>query len=66
VAVAFVQRPIKVEHLLKHAKLLPVLRDTGCAFASSAMEPLDDAVLERLAKAVQLAVIRATIDEQQM
>jgi radical SAM superfamily enzyme YgiQ (UPF0313 family) len=41
---------IKVEHLLQHAELLPVLRDTGCAFAMSAVESLDDAVLERLAK----------------
>ena len=41
---------IKVEHLLKHADLLPVLRDTGCAFVTSAVESLDDAVLERLQK----------------
>jgi hypothetical protein len=41
---------IKVEHLLQHAGLLPVLRDTGCAFVISAVESLDDAVLERLAK----------------
>lgn len=41
---------IKVEHLLQHAKLMPVLRDTGCAFVISAVESLDDAVLERLAK----------------
>ena len=27
---------IKVEHLLKHQDLLPVLRDTGCAFVTSA------------------------------
>jgi len=41
---------IKVEHLLQHAELLPALRDTGCAFVISAVESLDDAVLERLAK----------------
>jgi radical SAM superfamily enzyme YgiQ (UPF0313 family) len=41
---------IKVEHLLKHRELLPVLRETGCAFVTSAVESLDDAVLERLAK----------------
>jgi radical SAM superfamily enzyme YgiQ (UPF0313 family) len=41
---------IKVEHLLQHTELLPVLRDTGCAFVTSAVESLDDAVLERLAK----------------
>jgi hypothetical protein len=41
---------IKVEHLLKHSELLPVLRDTGCAFVTSAVESVDDAVLERLQK----------------
>jgi len=41
---------IKVEHLLQHADLMPVLRATGCAFVTSAVESLDDAVLERLAK----------------
>jgi len=41
---------IKVEHLLNHRKLLPLLRETGCAFVTSAVESLDDAVLERLAK----------------
>jgi radical SAM superfamily enzyme YgiQ (UPF0313 family) len=41
---------IKVEHLLHHRDLLPVLRDTGCLFVTSAVESLDDAVLETLAK----------------
>ncbi|HET7619985.1 MAG TPA: CUAEP/CCAEP-tail radical SAM protein, partial [Vicinamibacterales bacterium] len=41
---------IKVEHLLKHDALLPVLRDTGCAFVTSAVESLDDDVLARLEK----------------
>ena len=41
---------IKVEHLLRHASLLPVLRDTGCAFVTTAVESVDDAVLARLAK----------------
>jgi radical SAM superfamily enzyme YgiQ (UPF0313 family) len=41
---------IKVEHLLKHADLLPLLRDTGCLFVTSAAESLDDEVLARLAK----------------
>lgn len=41
---------IKVEHLLKHEDLLPVLRDTGCAFVTSAVESIDDAVLGRLEK----------------
>lgn len=41
---------IKVEHLLAHADLLPVLRDTGCAFVTSAVESLDDEVLATLRK----------------
>lgn len=41
---------IKVEHLRMHDALLPVLRDTGCAFVTSAVESLDDAVLARLEK----------------
>ncbi len=41
---------IKVEHLLRHADLLPILRDTGCAFVTSAVESTDDTVLERFAK----------------
>ena len=41
---------IKVEHLRKHEGHLPALRDTGCLFVTSAVESLDDAVLEKLAK----------------
>lgn len=41
---------IKVEHLLKHAGLLPELRDTGCAFVTSAVESVDDRVLALLDK----------------
>jgi radical SAM superfamily enzyme YgiQ (UPF0313 family) len=41
---------IKVEHLRIHDALLPVLRDTGCAFVTTAVESLDDAVLLRLEK----------------
>jgi len=36
---------IKIEHLLKHQDLLPVLRDTGCAFVTSAVEAVDDRIL---------------------
>jgi len=53
---------IKVEHLLRHNDLLPVLRDTGCAFVVTAAESVDDKILERLAKghtrAEFLAVVR--------
>jgi radical SAM superfamily enzyme YgiQ (UPF0313 family) len=41
---------IKIEHLVGHAAMLPVLRDTGCVFITSAVESVDDAVLENLAK----------------
>jgi radical SAM superfamily enzyme YgiQ (UPF0313 family) len=41
---------IKVEHLKNHAALLPRLRDTGCAFVTSAVESFDDAVLAKLEK----------------
>lgn len=41
---------IKVQHLLKHEKLLPVLRGTGCLFVISAVESLDNFILEKLEK----------------
>jgi radical SAM superfamily enzyme YgiQ (UPF0313 family) len=41
---------IKIEHLRKHAELLSVLRETGCLFVTSAVESIDDAVLEKLDK----------------
>jgi len=41
---------IKIEHLLNHRELLPVLKATGCQFVTSAVESLDDTVLEKLAK----------------
>jgi radical SAM superfamily enzyme YgiQ (UPF0313 family) len=41
---------IKVEHLLKHSEFLPVLRQTGCLFVTSAVESVDDLILEKLDK----------------
>jgi radical SAM superfamily enzyme YgiQ (UPF0313 family) len=41
---------IKVSHLLKHRDLLPVLKRTQCAFVTSAIESLDDEVLDTLDK----------------
>jgi radical SAM superfamily enzyme YgiQ (UPF0313 family) len=41
---------IKVEHLLKHAGRLPALRETGCAFVTTAVESVDDHVLRILDK----------------
>jgi radical SAM superfamily enzyme YgiQ (UPF0313 family) len=37
---------IKVEHLIKHAEHVPMLRDTGCLFVTSAVESVDDQTLE--------------------
>lgn len=37
---------IKIEHLLKYARWLPVLRDTGCLFITSAVEAVDDDILK--------------------
>lgn len=41
---------IKVEHLLRHAEMLPALRETGCAFVTTAVESVDDHVLAKLEK----------------
>jgi radical SAM superfamily enzyme YgiQ (UPF0313 family) len=41
---------IKVEHLRQHSAALSRLRDTGCAFVTSAVESFDDAVLAKLEK----------------
>src|SRR5207245_2711719 len=41
---------IKIEHLRKYEEHLPTLRDTGCLFVISAVESVDDAVLEFLDK----------------
>ena len=41
---------IKVEHLLRHAEMLGVLRETGCAFVTTAVESVDDRVLAKLEK----------------
>ncbi len=41
---------IKVEHLLEQRELLPVLRRTGCAFVTTAVESVDDRVLRMLDK----------------
>jgi hypothetical protein len=41
---------IKVEHLLRHRELLPVLARTGCLFVTSAVESVDDDILTRFEK----------------
>ena len=41
---------IKVEHLLEHADALPRLRDTHCAFVTTAVESIDNHILGLLEK----------------
>lgn len=41
---------IKIEHLLRHACLLADLRRTGCLWVTSAVESVEDHVLEKLDK----------------
>jgi radical SAM superfamily enzyme YgiQ (UPF0313 family) len=41
---------IKIEHLLKHSEHLQTLRETGCLFVTSAVESVDDEILEKLDK----------------
>ena len=41
---------IKIEHLLKHADMLPLLGETGCLFVTSAVESIDPQVLRHLRK----------------
>lgn len=41
---------IKIEHLLKHARHIATLRDTGCLFVTSAVESIDEDILTRLDK----------------
>lgn len=41
---------IKIEHLLRHAAHLPTLRDTGCVLVTSAVEAVQDHILQLLDK----------------
>jgi radical SAM superfamily enzyme YgiQ (UPF0313 family) len=41
---------IKIQHLIDHAEMLPVLKATGCLFITTAVESVDDRVLDLLAK----------------
>ena len=53
---------IKIEHLLKHRHLLPELKDNGCAFIVSAVESLNDEVLQRLEKGHTSADVAEVFD----
>ena len=41
---------IKIEHLIKYPDFLPFLRDTGCILVITAVESVDDTILEYLDK----------------
>ena len=41
---------IKIQHLIEHAALLPEFKRSGCLFITSAVEAVDDRILEHLAK----------------
>ncbi len=41
---------IKISHILRHQDLLPELKTTGCLFITSAVESVDDRILEYLDK----------------
>jgi hypothetical protein len=53
---------IKVEHLLQHVDLLPRLRETGCLFVTTAVEAIDDRVLQILEKGHTRADFVAAVD----
>ena len=52
---------IKIEHLLKHRELLPVLAESGCLFVTSAVESIDDEVLRLLGKGHTRADFEAAV-----
>jgi radical SAM superfamily enzyme YgiQ (UPF0313 family) len=56
---------IKIEHLLKHRDLLPELKELGCVFVVSAVESLNNTVLEQLAKNHTAADIAEAFEEME-
>ncbi len=52
---------IKVEHLLRHADLLPQLVETGCVFVTTAVEAVDDNILAILDKGHTVADFRRAV-----
>ncbi|GCF11484.1 CUAEP/CCAEP-tail radical SAM (seleno)protein [Dictyobacter arantiisoli] len=56
---------IKIEHLLQHRHLLPELKETGCIFIVSAVESLNNDVLQQLAKNHTAADVAAAFEETQ-
>ena len=41
---------IKIEHLLSHAEMIPALKETGCLFVTTAVEAVQDDILDKLDK----------------
>ncbi len=56
---------IKIEHLLQHRHLLPEMKELGCAFIVSAVESLNDTVLEYLAKGHTASNVAEAFDEME-
>ena len=53
---------IKVEHLLEHRALLPLLKESGCLFAVSAVEAIDDGILAKLDKGHTAADVEIALE----
>lgn len=56
---------IKVEHLRENKELLKTLRETGCLFIISAVESLDNYILEKLQKGHTREDFFAVVEESQ-
>ncbi len=54
---------IKIEHLLNHAELLPRLKACGLLFIVTAVESIDDAILDRLDKGHTQAGFEAALTQ---
>jgi radical SAM superfamily enzyme YgiQ (UPF0313 family) len=52
---------IKIEHILQHQALLPMLADTGCVLITSAAESLDDVTLALLEKGHTRADVKQAV-----
>jgi len=53
---------IKIEHLVKHANLIPVLAETGCLLVTTAAEAFDERILEIFDKQHTRADFRTAVD----
>jgi radical SAM superfamily enzyme YgiQ (UPF0313 family) len=53
---------IKIEHIVSYPQEMQILKDTGCLFILSAVEAVDDAILEQLDKGHTRADFIAALD----